>query len=146
MLRSLTVSVEPINETEGFPEHSRIAITSASVHSSPSVVDSRTNSRLTESLGDGEGLEPSTENGLGLPSLHWQSDSPSKWFAFFDLWAFYIVGCSSGRSLQDHLQSLKKSVSLMTSGPSLLYHTIAFLSLDADKCHARDENTKTWRA
>ncbi|XP_007638972.1 protein HEG homolog 1 isoform X1 [Cricetulus griseus] len=77
MLRSLTVSVEPINETEGFPEHSRIAITSASVHSSPSVVDSRTNSRLTESLGDGEGLEPSTENGLGLPSLHWQSDSPT---------------------------------------------------------------------
>ncbi|CAH6792285.1 Heg1 [Phodopus roborovskii] len=77
MLRSLTVSVEPINERESFHEHSRIAITSASVHSSPSVVDSRTDSRLTESLGDGEGIEPSTENGLGLPSIHWQSDSPT---------------------------------------------------------------------
>nr|XP_006974604.1 protein HEG homolog 1 isoform X1 [Peromyscus maniculatus bairdii] len=75
MLRSLTVSMEPINETESLPEHSRIAITSASVHSSPSVVDSRTHSRLPESLGDGEGMGPSTENGFGLPSVHWQSDS-----------------------------------------------------------------------
>ncbi|XP_036059541.1 protein HEG homolog 1 [Onychomys torridus] len=73
MLRSLTVSMEPINETESFPEHSRIAITSASVHSAPSVVDSRTNSGLTESLGDGEGMGPSTENGFGLPSMHWQT-------------------------------------------------------------------------
>ncbi|XP_040606813.1 protein HEG homolog 1 isoform X2 [Mesocricetus auratus] len=77
MLRSLTVSAEPINETESFSEHSRVAITSASVHSSPSVVDSRTNSRLTGSMADGEGIEPSTENGLGLPSIHWQSDSPT---------------------------------------------------------------------
>ncbi|KAL1787992.1 HEG-like 1 isoform X1 [Sigmodon hispidus] len=76
-LRSLTVGVESMNETESFPELSRTAITSASVHSSPSVVDPRTNSRLTESLGAGEDIEPSTENGFGLSSIHWQSDSPT---------------------------------------------------------------------
>ncbi|XP_034370862.1 protein HEG homolog 1 [Arvicanthis niloticus] len=75
-LRSLPVDVEPANETEGFPEHSRLAITSMSVHSSPSVKDSRTNSGLTERLGDGEGTELSTENGYRLPSIHWQSDAP----------------------------------------------------------------------
>ncbi|CAO2631638.1 Protein HEG homolog 1 [Lemmus lemmus] len=77
MLRSLTVSVEPVNETESLSAHSRIAIMSASVPSPPSVVDSRTNSRLTENLGDREGIEPSTENGVGIPSIHWQSDSPT---------------------------------------------------------------------
>lgn len=78
MLRSLTVSVEPVNETESLPVHSRIAVTSASVPSPPSVGDSRTDSRLTERPGDGEGIEPSIENGVGIPSIHWQSDSPSK--------------------------------------------------------------------
>ncbi|KAL6064660.1 hypothetical protein STEG23_025587, partial [Scotinomys teguina] len=73
MLRSLTVSVEPLNETESFFEHSRTAMTSASVHSSLSVVDSRTKSGLTEGLGDGENVERSTENGPRLPSTHWQS-------------------------------------------------------------------------
>ncbi|XP_031219584.1 protein HEG homolog 1 isoform X2 [Mastomys coucha] len=77
MLRSLPVDVEPASETEGFPEHSSLAITSVSVHSSPSVKDSRTNSGLTERVGDGEGTELSTENGYGLPSIHWQSDAPS---------------------------------------------------------------------
>lgn len=74
-LRSLPVGVDPANETEGFPEHSRLGITSLSLHSSPSVKDSRTNSGLTEHLGDGEGTELSTENGYGLPSIHWQSDA-----------------------------------------------------------------------
>ncbi|XP_050015777.1 protein HEG homolog 1 [Alexandromys fortis] len=77
MLRSLTVSVEPINETESLPVHSRIAVTSASVPSPPSVGESRTDSRLTERPGDGEGIEPSIENGVGIPSIHWQSDSPT---------------------------------------------------------------------
>ncbi|XP_029400283.1 protein HEG homolog 1 isoform X2 [Mus pahari] len=76
-LRSLPVSVDPAHETEGFPEHSRLGITSVAVHSSPSVKDSRTNSGLTERLGDGGGAELSTENGYGLPSIHWQSDAPS---------------------------------------------------------------------
>ncbi|XP_028608070.1 protein HEG homolog 1 [Grammomys surdaster] len=75
-LRSLPVGVEPADETESLPAHSRLAITSMSVHSSPSVKDSRTNSGLTEHLGDGEGTELSTENGYGLPSIHWQSDAP----------------------------------------------------------------------
>lgn len=74
--RSLPVSVEPTNETEGFPERSRLAITSVSVHSSPSAKDSRTDSRLTEHLGDGEGAELFTENGYGFPSIRWQSDAP----------------------------------------------------------------------
>ncbi|XP_013207059.1 protein HEG homolog 1 isoform X1 [Microtus ochrogaster] len=77
MLWSLTVSVEPVNETESLPAHSRIAVTSASVPSPPSVGDSRTDSRLTERPGDGEGIEPSIENGVGIPSIHWQSDSPT---------------------------------------------------------------------
>ncbi|XP_038201411.1 protein HEG homolog 1 isoform X2 [Arvicola amphibius] len=77
MLRSLTVSVEPTNETESLPAHSRIVATSASVPSPPSVVDSRTSSRLIERPGDGEGIEPSTENGVGIPSIHWHSDSPT---------------------------------------------------------------------
>ncbi|XP_060226263.1 protein HEG homolog 1 isoform X2 [Meriones unguiculatus] len=77
LLQSLTVGVEPINETESSSEHSRLAITSASVHSSPSGVDSRTNSRPAESLGEGEGTEPSTEHGYGFPSIRWQSDSPA---------------------------------------------------------------------
>ncbi|KAH0504382.1 Protein HEG-like protein 1 [Microtus ochrogaster] len=77
MLRSLTVSVEPVNETECLPAHSRIAVTSASFPSPPSVGDSRTDSRLTERPGDGEGIEPSIENGVGIPSIHWQSDSPT---------------------------------------------------------------------
>ncbi|XP_057619622.1 protein HEG homolog 1 isoform X2 [Chionomys nivalis] len=77
MLRSLTVSMEPVNETESLPAHSRIFVTSASVPSPPSVGDSRTESRLTERPGDGEGIEPSTENGVGIPSIHWQSDSPT---------------------------------------------------------------------
>nr|XP_048310336.1 protein HEG homolog 1 [Myodes glareolus] len=77
MLRSLTVSVEPVNETESLPAHSRIVVTSASVPSPPSVVDSRTYSRLPENAGDREGIEPSTENGGGIPSIHWQSDSPT---------------------------------------------------------------------
>lgn len=76
-LRSLPVGVDPADETEGFPEHSRLGITSMSVRSSPSVKDSRTNTGLTEHLGDGEGTELSTENGYGLPSIHWQSDAPS---------------------------------------------------------------------
>uniref|UniRef100_A0A8C0VX56 Protein HEG homolog 1 n=1 Tax=Castor canadensis TaxID=51338 RepID=A0A8C0VX56_CASCN len=77
MIRSLTVSEPPINETEGFPEDSKIATTSASVHSSPSVGESRTNSRVTENPGHGEFIEPSTENEFGFTSLHWQNDSPT---------------------------------------------------------------------
>ncbi|XP_017656028.2 protein HEG homolog 1 isoform X2 [Nannospalax galili] len=73
-LQSLTVSMKPINETEGFPEGSKTATASASVHSSPTMVDSRTNSRLAGNPGDV--IEPSTEHEFGLTSLDWQSDSP----------------------------------------------------------------------
>ncbi|KAL0600265.1 Protein HEG-like protein 1 [Plecturocebus cupreus] len=76
-LRSLTVSLGPINKTEGFPEDSRIAMTSASVHPSPSAVDSRGNRGVTGNPGDGEFIEPSTEHKSGLTSLHWQNDSPT---------------------------------------------------------------------
>ncbi|XP_021562028.1 protein HEG homolog 1 [Carlito syrichta] len=77
MLRSLTVSLEPINETEVFPEDSKIATTSASAHSSPSAVESRRNSGITRNPATGEFIEPSTENEFGLTSLHWQNDSPT---------------------------------------------------------------------
>ncbi|XP_033066855.1 protein HEG homolog 1 isoform X5 [Trachypithecus francoisi] len=76
-LRSLTVSLGPVSKTEGFPKDSKIATTSASVHLSPSAVESRRNSRVTGNPGDGESIEPSTENEFGLTSLHWQNDSPT---------------------------------------------------------------------
>uniref|UniRef100_A0A2K5BZQ8 Protein HEG homolog 1 n=1 Tax=Aotus nancymaae TaxID=37293 RepID=A0A2K5BZQ8_AOTNA len=76
-LRSLTVSLRPINKTKGFPEDSRIAMTSASVHPSPSAVESRSNRGVTGNPGDGEFIEPSTEHEFGLTSLHWQNDSPT---------------------------------------------------------------------
>ncbi|XP_054101997.2 protein HEG homolog 1 isoform X8 [Callithrix jacchus] len=75
-LRSLTVGLGPINKTEGFPEDSRIAMTSASVHPSPSAVESRSNRGVTGNPGDGEFVEPSTEHEFGLTSLRWQNDSP----------------------------------------------------------------------
>ncbi|XP_064218196.1 protein HEG homolog 1 isoform X2 [Aotus nancymaae] len=76
-LRSLTVSLRPINKTKGFPEDSRIAMTSASVHPSPSAVESRSNRGVTGNPGDGEFIEPSSEHEFGLTSLHWQNDSPT---------------------------------------------------------------------
>ncbi|XP_035129869.3 protein HEG homolog 1 isoform X2 [Callithrix jacchus] len=76
-LRSLTVGLGPINKTEGFPEDSRIAMTSASVHPSPSAVESRSNRGVTGNPGDGEFVEPSTEHEFGLTSLRWQNDSPT---------------------------------------------------------------------
>ncbi|XP_058517990.1 protein HEG homolog 1 isoform X2 [Ochotona princeps] len=72
MLRSLTVSLQPANETEGFSEDSKTATTSTS----PSVEESRRNSSLSRSLGGGEFTELSTEDEFGHTSLHWQSDSP----------------------------------------------------------------------
>ncbi|XP_042638062.1 protein HEG homolog 1 [Orycteropus afer afer] len=82
MVQSLPVSLGPVNETEHFPESSEIGTTSASVHSSPSVEDSSRHSRVTGNLGNGESIEPSTENGFGLISSEismgfWQSDSPT---------------------------------------------------------------------
>ncbi|XP_076966560.1 protein HEG homolog 1 isoform X4 [Callospermophilus lateralis] len=75
ILRSLTVSLGPINKTESFPKDSKIATTSVSVPSSPSTVESRSNSRVTKNPEDGEFIEPSTENEFGVTSLHWQNDS-----------------------------------------------------------------------
>ncbi|XP_064218198.1 protein HEG homolog 1 isoform X4 [Aotus nancymaae] len=83
-LRSLTVSLRPINKTKGFPEDSRIAMTSASVHPSPSAVESRSNRGVTGNPGDGEFIEPSSEHEFGLTSLHWQNDSPN---AAWNHWA-----------------------------------------------------------
>ncbi|XP_006154654.1 protein HEG homolog 1, partial [Tupaia chinensis] len=77
MLRSLTVSLGPVNETEGFPEDSKMATTSASVQSSPSAVELRRNSKVTGNPGAEEFIEPSAENEFGRPSLHWQNDSPT---------------------------------------------------------------------
>ncbi|KAM4889416.1 protein HEG homolog 1 [Thomomys bottae] len=71
VLRSLAVSLAPVNETEGFPEHFRTATTSVS----PTVEESGTNSKVTENPGDEEFLEPSTENEFGFTSLHVQNDS-----------------------------------------------------------------------
>lgn len=111
--RSLPVSVEPTNETEGFPERSRLAITSVSVHSSPSAKDSRTDSGLTEHLGDGEGAELFTENGYGFPSIRWQSDAPS--FGGHQLASSSEAG--NGRTVP-LTESVSKSVPSIDSGES----------------------------
>ncbi|XP_048201788.1 protein HEG homolog 1 [Perognathus longimembris pacificus] len=71
VLRSLAVSLAPINETEGFPDHFRTATTSVS----PTVGESRTNSKVTVDRGDEEILEPSTESEFGFTSSHGQNDS-----------------------------------------------------------------------
>ncbi|XP_047419477.1 protein HEG homolog 1 isoform X2 [Sciurus carolinensis] len=75
ILRSLTISLGPINKTEDLPTDSKIATTSVSVSSSPSAVESRSNRRATKTPEDGELIEPSTENESGVTSLHWQKDS-----------------------------------------------------------------------
>uniref|UniRef100_A0A671F052 Heart development protein with EGF like domains 1 n=1 Tax=Rhinolophus ferrumequinum TaxID=59479 RepID=A0A671F052_RHIFE len=81
VIQSLAVSLGPLNETETFPEDSEIAMTSASVHSSPSEAELRRNSEIIRNPGVGESSELSTENGLGLTSSKvsvgfWQNDSP----------------------------------------------------------------------
>ncbi|XP_062065141.1 protein HEG homolog 1 [Lepus europaeus] len=77
MLRSLAVSLRPVNETEGFPEDSKAATTSAAVHASPSVEQSRGNGSITRTPGDAGFTEPATENEFGHTSLHWRNDSPT---------------------------------------------------------------------
>uniref|UniRef100_A0A8C7B778 Protein HEG homolog 1 n=2 Tax=Neovison vison TaxID=452646 RepID=A0A8C7B778_NEOVI len=83
MLPSLTVSLQPLNETENFPKDSEIAKTSVSAHSSPFEAGLQRNREIIRNPGNGEFIEPSTENGFGLaPSRvsvgFWQNDSPSK--------------------------------------------------------------------
>uniref|UniRef100_A0A8D2CQD3 Protein HEG homolog 1 n=1 Tax=Sciurus vulgaris TaxID=55149 RepID=A0A8D2CQD3_SCIVU len=75
ILRSLTISLGPINKTEDLPTDSKIGTTSVSVSSSPSAVESKSNRRVTKTPEDGEFIEPSTENEFGVTSLHWQNDS-----------------------------------------------------------------------
>ncbi|XP_044108082.1 protein HEG homolog 1 isoform X1 [Neovison vison] len=82
MLPSLTVSLQPLNETENFPKDSEIAKTSVSAHSSPFEAGLQRNREIIRNPGNGEFIEPSTENGFGLaPSRvsvgFWQNDSPT---------------------------------------------------------------------
>ncbi|XP_058151653.1 protein HEG homolog 1 isoform X2 [Dasypus novemcinctus] len=82
MPQSLTVTLGPRNETDGFPRYSGTATTSASVHSSPAIEELKRNSRTIGNPGVGGFIEPSTENGFGLASSEtsvgfWQNDSPT---------------------------------------------------------------------
>ncbi|XP_032725339.1 protein HEG homolog 1 [Lontra canadensis] len=82
MLPSLTVSLQPLNETENFPKDSEIARTSVSAHSSPFEAGLQRNREIIRNPGNGEFIEPSTENGFGLASSRvsvgfWQNDSPT---------------------------------------------------------------------
>ncbi|XP_045858272.1 protein HEG homolog 1 isoform X2 [Meles meles] len=82
MLPSLTVSLQPLNETENFPKDSEIARTSVSAHSSPFEAGLQRNREIIRNPGNGEFIEPSTENGFGLASSQvsvgfWQNDSPT---------------------------------------------------------------------
>ncbi|XP_054556477.1 protein HEG homolog 1 isoform X2 [Talpa occidentalis] len=77
-----TVSMEPLNKTETFPEDFRIATASASVHSSPSEAELRRNSGAIGNMEGGKFIEQSTENAFGLTSSEvsvgfWQNDSPT---------------------------------------------------------------------
>nr|XP_008980553.3 protein HEG homolog 1 isoform X5 [Callithrix jacchus] len=118
-LRSLTVGLGPINKTEGFPEDSRIAMTSASVHPSPSAVESRSNRGVTGNPGDGEFVEPSTEHEFGLTSLRWQNDSPT---------------LEDSRELGGALDDTSDSAENRTSGvPSLGTHTSATVTGNGER-------------
>ncbi|XP_077623756.1 protein HEG homolog 1 isoform X1 [Crocuta crocuta] len=82
MLQSLTGSPPPLNETEHSPEDSEIATTSVSARSSPFEAELRRNSGVIRNAGDGEFIEPSTEDGFVLTSSgvsvgFWQNDSPT---------------------------------------------------------------------
>ncbi|XP_068824603.1 protein HEG homolog 1 [Capricornis sumatraensis] len=76
------ISLRPLNETEHFPEDSDIAITSSSVHPSPSEADLRRSSGVFGSPGDGAFTGLSTEGAFGLTPSNvsrefWQNDSPT---------------------------------------------------------------------
>lgn len=82
MLQSLAVHPGPLMETEPFSEDTATATTSASAHSSPPEAESRRNSEVVGSPGDGAFMEPSTENAFGLTSFKvsvesGQNDSPT---------------------------------------------------------------------
>lgn len=108
VIQSLAVSLGPLNETETFPEDSEIAMTSASVHSSPSEAELRRNSEIIRNPRVGESSELSTENGLGLTSSKvsvgfWQNDSPSKYSILLHLlWTFKNCWIF----LRDHFKSI----------------------------------------
>ncbi|XP_055424424.1 protein HEG homolog 1 isoform X1 [Bubalus kerabau] len=80
--QSSATSLRPLNETEHFPEDSEIAITSSSVHSSPSEAELRRSNGVFGSPGDGAFTELSTEIAFGPTSSNvsrefWQNDSPT---------------------------------------------------------------------
>uniref|UniRef100_A0A4W2D3S4 Heart development protein with EGF like domains 1 n=1 Tax=Bos indicus x Bos taurus TaxID=30522 RepID=A0A4W2D3S4_BOBOX len=80
--QSSATSLRPLNETEHFPEDSEIAITSSSVHSSPSEAELRRSSGVFGSPGNGAFTELSTEIAFGPTSSNisrefWQNDSPT---------------------------------------------------------------------
>ncbi|XP_015990672.2 protein HEG homolog 1 isoform X3 [Rousettus aegyptiacus] len=80
-IQSISVSLGPLNETESFPEDSKITTTSVSVRSSPSEAELRRNSGIIRNPGNRNFMEPSSENRFGLPSSEtsvrfWQNDSP----------------------------------------------------------------------
>ncbi|XP_010832714.1 PREDICTED: protein HEG homolog 1 [Bison bison bison] len=82
MPQSSATSLRPLNETEHFPEDSEIAITSSSVHSSPSEAELRRSSGVFGSPGNGAFTELSTEIAFGPTSSNisrefWQNDSPT---------------------------------------------------------------------
>ncbi|XP_057594789.1 protein HEG homolog 1 isoform X2 [Hippopotamus amphibius kiboko] len=81
-LQSLAFSPGRLNETECFPKGSEIATTSASTRSSPSEAESRRNSGVVGSSGNGRFTELPPENGFGLTSSKasgefWRNDSPT---------------------------------------------------------------------
>lgn len=86
-LQSVSVSLQPLSETESFPKDSEIATTSLSTHSSSLEAEFQGTKEVTRKPGAGESIEPSTENGFGPASSgvsvrFWQNDSPSKYLTF----------------------------------------------------------------
>ncbi|XP_027812399.2 protein HEG homolog 1 isoform X1 [Ovis aries] len=80
--QSSAISLRPLNETEHFPEDPDVAITSSSVHPSPSEADLRRSSGVFGSPGDGAFTGLSTESAFGLTPSNvsrefWQNDSPT---------------------------------------------------------------------
>ncbi|XP_021115254.1 protein HEG homolog 1 isoform X1 [Heterocephalus glaber] len=126
-LQSLPVSLGPINKTVGFPEDSKIAATSATVHSSPSVVELRRNRSIAKNPADEEFIQPSTESEFDITSSHKQNDSPT--FGRHQLTSGPEAG---NKNSMPHTETVSKSVPSIRGGESTAHWFLTNSKTSAD--------------
>uniref|UniRef100_A0A8C2VKF1 Protein HEG homolog 1 n=1 Tax=Chinchilla lanigera TaxID=34839 RepID=A0A8C2VKF1_CHILA len=125
--QSLTVSLRPINKMVGFPEDSKISMTSATVHSSPSAVVLQRNKSVTKNPANEELIEQSTENEFDLTSLHQQNDAPT--FGSHQLTSTLEAGNKSSMPLTE---TVSKSVPSVRGGESTAHWLLTNSKTSAD--------------